>query len=444
MHALIRTSLCVAALAAFAAPALAGGAKSALHSAQNDMTNEFVVKFHDVADAQATERHAGVQAVLAARGLALAGVEGRFLRLDRPLSNLDAQALAKELQAANPAIAYIEANIRLSHQLTPNDTRWNDQWHYYEKNGGIKLPKAYNKSMGDDVVVAVLDTGYRPHADLVANIIPGYDFITNVGTANDGNGRDNDAQDPGDGCGSQSTWHGTHVAGTVAAVTNNGVGVAGIAPNAKIQPVRVLGCGGGTFVDIQDAITWASGGTVAGVPANATPAKVINMSLGGSGSCPSGLQTAINNAVSRGTVVVVAAGNSNANAQNFTPANCANVVTVASVNRNGARAWYSNYGAVVEIAAPGGDTTGNAANGVLSTLNAGVSSPGADSYAYYQGTSMAAPHVAGVSALILANRPTWTPAQVLTQLQSTARNFPGVCNLCGSGIVNAAKAVPAP
>ncbi|MBN8489312.1 MAG: S8 family peptidase [Burkholderiales bacterium] len=444
MHTMIRSSLCVAALAAFAAPALAGGANNVLHSSQNDMTNEFIVKFRDAADAQATERHAGVQALLAARGLSLSEIKGKFLRLDRPLSNLDAQALAKELKAANPAFADIEANIRLSHQLTPNDPRWGDQWHYKEKTAGIKLAKAYNKSMGDDVVVAVLDTGYRPHADLVANIIPGYDFITNVGTANDGNGRDNDAQDPGDGCGGQSSWHGTHVAGTVAAVTNNGVGVAGVAPNAKIQPVRVLGCGGGTYADIQDAIEWASGGTVAGVPANPTPAKVINMSLGGSGACPSGMQTAINNAVARGTVVVVAAGNSNANASNFTPANCNNVVTVASVNRNGSRAWYSNYGTVVEIAAPGGDTTGNAANGVLSTLNAGYSNPGADSYAYYQGTSMAAPHVAGVSALILANRPTWTPAQVLTQLQSTARNFPGTCNLCGSGIVNAAKAVPAP
>ena len=148
--------------------------------------------------------------------------------------------------------------------------------------------------------------------------------------------------------------------------------------------------------------------------------------------------------MSRGTVVVVAAGNSSANASNFTPANCNNVITVAAVNRLGSKAWYSNYGAVVEIAAPGGDTTGNAANGVLSTLNAGISNPGADSYAYYQGTSMATPHVAGVVAQILAIRPTWTPAQVLTQLQSTARKFPGTCNLCGSGILNAAKAVPKP
>ncbi|MBQ0933405.1 S8 family peptidase [Ideonella sp. 4Y16] len=444
MLALIRTSLCAAALAAIAAPALAGGPNAVVHSAQADMTNEFVVKFRDTASAEATARHAGVQAALAARGVSLAGIEGRFLRVDRPLSNLDAQALAKELKAANPAIAYIEANIRLSHQLVPNDTRWNDQWHYYEDIAGIKLPKAYNKSQGAGVVVAVLDTGYRPHADLVANIVPGYDFITNTSTANDGNGRDSDALDPGDGCGGQSSWHGTHVAGTIAAVTNNGVGVAGIAPGAKIQPVRVLGCGGGTFVDIQDAIEWASGGTVAGVPANPTPARVINMSLSGSGACPAGLQTAINNAVGRGTVVAVAAGNNNSNAGNYTPANCANVITVASVNRSGSKAWYSNTGATVEIAAPGGDTTGNVANGVLSTLNAGVSTPGADSYAYYQGTSMATPHVAGVAALMLANRPTMTPAQVLARMQSTARAFPGTCTLCGAGILNAAKAVQRP
>ena len=156
------------------------------------------------------------------------------------------------------------------------------------------------------------------------------------------------------------------------------------------------------------------------------------------------LQAAINGAVARGTVVVVAAGNNNANAANYAPANCNQVITVASVNRSGARAWYSNYGAKVEIAAPGGDTSGNRANGVLSTLNDGVSQPGNDSYAYYQGTSMATPHVAGVAALILANRPNWTPAKVLARLQSTARAFPGTCNQCGSGIVNAAAAVPKP
>ncbi|MBQ0960989.1 S8 family serine peptidase [Ideonella sp. 4Y11] len=444
MLAQIRTTLCVAALAALAAPALAGGAPMATKSALADTTDQFVVKFRDAAAADAVARHAGVQATLAKYGVSLASVEGKFLRLDRRISNIEAQKLEKELKAANPAFAEVEADLWATTQLVPNDPMWSTQWHYHEATGGINLPKALNKSMGAGVVVAVIDTGYRPHADLVANILPGYDFITNTGTANDGNGRDSDAQDPGDGCGGQSSWHGTHVAGTIAAVTDNGVGVAGVAPQAKVVPVRVLGCGGGTFSDIVDAIEWSSGGTVAGVPANTNPARVINMSLGGSGACPATLQTAINNAVGRGTVVVVAAGNSNSNAANFTPANCANVITVASVNRNGAKAWYTNTGAVVEIAAPGGDTTGNPANGVRSTLNAGVSSPGADSYAYYQGTSMAAPHVAGVAALMLANRPNWTPAQVLSKMQSTARAFPGACPSCGSGIINAAKAVPKP
>ena len=283
----------------------------------------------------------------------------------------------------------------------------------------------------------------------------GYDFITDTAVSNDGNGRDADASDPGDAivageCGSgyptqdqSSSWHGTHVAGTIAAVTNNGTGVAGVAFGAKVQPVRVLGKCGGYTSDIADAIIWASGGTVSGVPANATPARVLNLSLGGSGTCDTTTQNAINSARSRNAVVVVAAGNSNANAANYSPASCTGIVTVAAVNRSGGRAYYSNYGSVVEVAAPGGDMTSAAANGILSTLNAGTTTPGADVYAYYQGTSMATPHVAGVVALMLAKNASLTPDQVITMLQSTARAFPATCSQCGAGIVDAAAAVKA-
>ena len=144
--------------------------------------------------------------------------------------------------------------------------------------------------------------------------------------------------------------------------------------------------------DIADAIIWSSGGAVGGVPANANPAKVLSISLGGGGACGATYQNAINIARSNGASVVVAAGNSNANAANFTPANCTGVVTVAAVGRNGGKASYSNFGATVEVAAPGGS---GGANSVLSTLNSGSMGPGADSYALYNGTSMATPHVLG-------------------------------------------------
>ena len=284
------------------------------------------------------------------------------------------------------------------------------------------------------------------------NFLPGYDFISDTFVANDGNGRDSDASDPGDWinpgeCGpgdpaafEASSWHGTHVSGTIAARTNNSLGVAGVAFNARIVPARVLGKCGGYTSDIADAIIWTSGGTVSGVPANANPAKVLSISLGGGGACGTTTQNAINSARSRGASVIVAAGNSNANASNFTPANCSGVVTVAAVGRNGGKASYSNFGATVEVAAPGGS---GGANSVLSTLNAGSTSPGADSYALYNGTSMATPHVSGVVALMLSVKPTLTPDQVTSILQSTARAFPATCSQCGSGIVNANAAVDA-
>jgi serine protease len=233
------------------------------------------------------------------------------------------------------------------------------------------------------------------------------------------------------------------VAGTIAAVTNNATGVAGIAYGAKVQPSRVLGKCGGYTSDIADAIIWSSGGTVSGVPANATAARVLNLSLGGPGSCDSTTQSAINNARTRNTVVVVAAGNDNANASGYSPASCTGIVTVAATNRSGGRAWYSNYGSVVALAAPGGDTTSSSANGILSTLNSGTTTPVADNYVYYQGTSMAAPHVAGVAALMISKKPTATADQVIAALKSSARAFPATCSQCGSGIVDAYAAVQA-
>lgn len=379
----------------------------------------------------------------------------QVLKLDRRISEDDAARLAADIAASDPNVEYAEPDRMMHKLMTPNDTRYNEQWHYFESTAGINAPAAWDKATGSGVVVGIVDTGYRPHADLSGQILQGYDFISDTFVSNDGNGRDSDASDPGDAIDANecapgkpaefeaSSWHGTHVAGTIAAKTNNSSGVAGVAFNAKIVPARVLGKCGGYTSDIADAIIWVSGGSVSGVPANANPAKVINISLGGDGACDTTTQNAINSARSRGASVIVAAGNENRNASLDSPANCSGVVTVASVNRSGGRSYFSNYGSVVEVAAPGGDMRSSAANGILSTLNTGTTSPGSDTYAFYQGTSMATPHVVGVVALMLSVKPTLTPDQVTSILQSTSRPFPATCSQCGSGIVNASAAVDA-
>ncbi|WP_088280424.1 S8 family peptidase [Ideonella sp. A 288] len=436
-------------------------------------TNRLIVKYRGASEARFVNGHLEVQskamatAELAARvdtaqrsaqrgGRTMAllkqtAVGAHVFKLDRHLSTAEARQLAAQLKADDAEIEYAEPDTRMFPLLTPNDSSYTSQWDLYDATGGIRAPAAWDRATGLGVVVAVIDTGIRPHADLVGQTVAGYDMIIDTAVSNDGNGRDADPSDPGDWttageCGvgspaSGSSWHGTHVAGTIAAKTNNASGIAGIAFNAKVQAVRVLGQCGGYTSDIADAIVWASGGTVAGVPANATPAKVINMSLGGSGACDTTTQNAINGALARGTLTVVAAGNSNANAANFSPASCPGVVTVAATDRNGARAYYSNFGTLVALAAPGGDMRANAANGILSTLNGGTTVPGADSLAYYQGTSMAAPHVAGVAALMFSAKPTATPTEVANALKSSARAFPGVCSGCGTGLLDANAAV---
>ncbi|WP_372762400.1 S8 family peptidase [Pseudoalteromonas sp.] len=375
------------------------------------------------------------------------------MRADKKLTAEEAQDFMQEMIDSGN-VEYIEVDQMLKPFAAPNDPRYGDQWHYFEATGGLNLPSAWDNATGTGVTVAVLDTGYRPHIDLDANILPGYDMISNLSVANDGNGRDSDARDPGDAisaneCGythgaQNSSWHGTHVAGTVAAVSNNGEGVAGVAYGAKVVPVRVLGKCGGLTSDIADGIIWASGGTVSGLPSNANPADVINMSLGGSGSCSSTTQNAINTARNNGTVIVIAAGNDNDNSANYNPGNCSGVVNVASIGRDGGRAYYSNYGSNIDVAAPGGaQSFANDPEGVLSTYNSGSTTPSSDSYGYSQGTSMAAPHVAGVAALIKQMNPSATPDEVESILKSTTRSFPATCTSCGTGIVDAAAAVAA-
>jgi serine protease len=369
---------------------------------------------------------------------------GTLIASDKALSDQAARDFMDAIVASG-AVNAVEPDARMTAVLSPNDTRYGEQWDFTGANG-MRIPGAWDVSTGSGSTVAVIDTGITAHPDLDANVLPGYDFVSDATAARDGNGRDSNAQDQGDWyaggeCGqtaaANSSWHGTHVSGTIAAVTGNSTGVAGAAPNAKVLPVRVLAKCGGSLSDIADAIIWASGGTVSGIPANATPAKVINMSLGGSGTCGTTYQAAINSAVSRGSTVVVAAGNSNQDAAGFRPANCTSVVTVAASNPSGSLSYYSNYGATVDLTAPGGDTSVSN-GGILSTINTGTSTPGGAGYANYQGTSMAAPHVAGLVALMTSKSPALSPAQVESTLRQGTRTMPGGCTKgCGAGLSDA-------
>lgn len=253
----------------------------------------------------------------------------------------------------------------------------------------------------------------------------------------------------------ESSWHGTHVSGTVAEATHNGVGMAGVAPKATILPVRVLGRCGGYTSDIADAIVWASGGTVDGVPANTNPAEVINMSLGGGEPCDPATQVAINGAVSRGTTVVVAAGNSGEDAANHSPASCNNTITVGATRITGGITYYSNYGSKVDLSGPGGggSVDGNPGGYIWQAGYDGATTPTSGSYSYMGigGTSMASPHVAGVVALVqsasigLGDGPL-TPAAMEALLKQTSRRFPvtpPTSTPIGSGIVDAKAALEA-
>jgi serine protease len=459
LGALLACTLPGPAGAGQALPAAASAADpaSALRRAA-PATDRLIVKYRGTATAASAQQDgtrlnaaslSAARAGAAVTRLRITAQGAHVLRLDRRLPEQDVARIAADLAAADPDVEYAEPDRIVRPMLVPNDARFSQQWHYSEATAGINAPAAWDKATGTGIVVAVIDTGVRPHADLAANLVQGFDFISDTDTANDGSGRDSDPSDPGDftaagECAAgepafASTWHGTHVSGTIAAVTNNGSGVAGVAFNAKVQMLRALGKCGGFTSDIADAIRWAAGGTVSGVAANATPARVINMSLGGGGACDSTSQAAINDAVSRGAVVVVAAGNETQDAANVFPANCSNVVAVAAVGRTGARASYSNFGTVVDLAAPGGDGS----DGVLSTINAGSTTPTTDAFAEYLGTSMATPHVAAVAALMLSVNSALTPAEVETRLKASVRAFPANCTQCGAGLVDAGAAVDA-
>ncbi len=404
--------------------------------------------------------------------------DGHVLKLPRRMTLDEAKEIVRKLKL-NPSVLYAQPDKKVFPLAVPNDAEYINQWHYKTSGapdnepGGVNLPLAWDITTGlVSVVVAVVDSGLVTHADLTRRV-PGYDFITDNAVANDGvSGRDADPSDTGDGCTAAeqndinspcyniycatgcteeepSSWHGTHVAGTIGANSDNTTGVAGVNWVSPILPVRVLGKGGGTDSDAIDGLRWAAGLSVTGVPANANPAKVINLSLGGFGSCADepAWQAAIEEVVAAGATVVVAAGNLPIDVSFFTPASCNGVIAVAAINRTGGRATYSAYGSLIKIAAPGGETDPTLENGVLSTLNTGtqapVASPGGDTYNYYDGTSMAAPHVSGIASLMLSVNSTLTPGVLLALMQSTARTPPASCTGCGAGIIDAEAAVTA-
>ena len=313
------------------------------------------------------------------------------------------------------------------------------QWHH----ALARLPGAWDITTGSNsVVVAVLDDGITQHPDFGSRLLPGYDFVSDMASAADNSGRDADPTRPAVFENGQVNFHGTHVAGTIGASTNNGIGAAGVDWNARILPVRVLGIGGGSLSDIVDGLRWAGGLSVPGVPSNPSPAKILNLSLGGLGPPDLQFQDVVDQLDQQKRIVVVAAGNSDLDASQFQPANQARVITVGAVGMDGKRASYSNFGSAVDVMAPGGDFEDLDQNGVEDNVfSLYATATGTPAYEGANGTSMAAPHVAGILALMAAVNPLLDHALAESILRTSASAQFRCTEGCGAGLVNAELAV---
>lgn len=393
-------------------------------------------------------------------------------------------------------VEYASIEYRRSAHAVTSDPLLVQQWYLLgTQPAGTRTDAAWDVTQGNaNITVAVLDTGVRAdHPDLGTvgtnggKLLAGYDFVSNVTVANDGSARDADPSDPGDwitptdknnaifsDCDeTNSSWHGTRVSGLIAARTNNAAGVAGNAWNSQILPVRVLGKCGGVDADIMDAMRWAAGLTVAGVPTNPTPAKIINLSLGGEGACTTAYQSTINAVIASGALVVASAGNEGTSVS--APANCNGVLGVAGIRHIGTKVGFSNLGPEVGIGAPGGNCVNvNPGDPCLFSIvvatNRGTQGPGTNDYTdqlnYNIGTSFSAPMAASAAALLRAVNPTLTPPQLISLLKESATAYPtnsavGTCTVptgttavqnaecncttqtCGAGMLNTGAAVVA-
>lgn len=437
-----------------------------------------VLRAHPLAGRESTAmaremmgRRAGALGARIGRSLEAGQATGERTQVMRA-AGMDAAALARRL-AADPDVEFAEPNGRKRIQAAPNDPLYaatapgvrptgpdSGQWYLRAPTpavvSSIDIETAWLRTLGSaSVVVAVLDTGVRfDHPDLGraatgGRLLPGYDFVTNDTVGNDGQpGRDADPSDPGDwvssaeanrapftNCSaSNSSWHGTRTASLVGAATNNGLGMAGTAPGVSVLPVRVLGKCFGNDSDIQAGMLWAAGISVPGVPDNPNPAKVLNMSLGASGACTAAYQSVVDQILARGVVIVAAAGNS-AGGPVGTPGNCRGVIAVLALRHAGTKVGFSDLGAEIAIAAPGGNCI-NTATGtpclypILTASNTGTTVPVAadafwtNSFRISVGTSFSSPLVAGTVGLMFSSQPSLTPNQVRTALQTTARPFP--------------------
>ncbi|CAJ0808950.1 hypothetical protein LMG19083_04807 [Ralstonia psammae] len=397
----------------------------------------------------------------------------------------DALVVASRMEASGQ-FEYVSPDRKMRPAAVVTDPLFSQQWNLMPPStsaGGANIAGAWSTTKGSGLVtVGIVDTGLiATHVDLSgAAIRTGYDFVSSTamtGTPdpqtglsiplhfveNDPTepGRDPDPSDPGNwvsssdaanyptfcGAAVNSDWHGTFVTGLIAAQQNT-IGIAGIAPATGVLMARALGKCGGVSSDIIDAMTWAAGGVVQNVPVNTNPAKVLNLSLGGIGSCTSAEQAAVNAVRALGASVIVATGNEAGPVDS--PANCAGVIAVTAHTIDGDRASYANVGAETTLSAPGGGhgtVLSGTGNLIPSLSNSGTQGPTTDAYALGAGTSFATPHVSGVAALMLSLVPTLTPDQVATLLKQSSRPFPAgtYCaahaGTCGSGMLDGVSAL---
>ena len=394
---------------------------------------------------------------------ALASRANLTLKASREIVNglhaMQVQALAGESieetlarLRADPSVEYAEPDQRRYPHAVPTDPLFTGQWYLQNvQPSGIDATTAWDTTTGrNDIVIADIDTGIRfDHPDLrsstVDRLLAGYDFITDVNIANDGDPRDADASDPGDwvtqadttdttkpfaGCTVEnSSWHGTRVVGILGAIANNAVGITGITWQGKILPVRALGKCGGQDSDIMDAMRWSAGLHVPGVPDNTHPAQIINMSLGGSGPCTMAQQAVVNEVVAKGVLIVVSAGNEGGPVDS--PANCSGVAGVAGLRNVGTKVGFSSLGPEIALSAPGGNCV-NASGACLfsldTTSNNGVTNPGTSTYTDQLnsnlGTSFSAPIVAAIAALMTSVNGNLQPAQLIARLKEGSKPFP--------------------